>query len=75
MSAIRSPGITKTCKVKNRESVSPAMNRTAEHQMHEVGSNEWDRAHDRCADTQPPVSVLVKTHHLSGESHAECEQQ
>jgi hypothetical protein len=49
--------------------------RATEEQMDKVGSNEWDPAHDRCADTQPPVGVLVKTHHLPGESHAECEQQ
>src|SRR4029077_14449106 len=43
--------------------------------MDKVGSNEWDSAHDRGAYTQPPVGILVETHNLSGESHAEGEQQ
>src|SRR5262249_55673727 len=37
--------------------------------------NEWSPAGDRRTDAQPPVGILVETHDLSGERHAQREQQ
>ncbi len=71
----RMPGITKTCSAKKRDSVCPADDRSAVDQVHQVGADKRDAAHDGGADAQTPVGVLVEAQHLSGEGHAQGQQQ
>ena len=38
--------------------------RAAEHKLDELAPNERHAAHDRRADAEPPVGVLIEAHHL-----------
>ena len=49
--------------------------RTPQQQVDEPAADERHAAHDRGADSQTPVSVLVETQDLTGESHAKRHQQ
>ncbi len=53
----------------------PRDDRAAVHKMHQVGAHKRHAAHDRGADAQAPVGVLVEAQHLAGEGHAEGQQQ
>ena len=73
--AINSPGITKTCIAKKRESVGPAMIGPPNTSVTSHGPSNGNAAHNRCSDSQSPIGVLVEPHHLSGKAHGQCHQQ
>ena len=73
--AISSPGITKTCIAKNRDSVAPAMIGPPSTSFTSHGPKHGNAAHNRCSDAQSPIGVLVESHHLSRKAHAERHQQ
>src|SRR6266702_5283373 len=43
--------------------------------MDEFGADKWHASHDRCADSKPPISILVEAQDLPGEGHPERHQQ
>ena len=48
---------------------------TAQQQTHQPAAHQRHATHDRGADSQSPIRVLVETQHLAGKSHAERHQQ
>src|SRR5258705_3768133 len=50
-------------------------NRASQHQLHYDWSNDRHAAGDRSSDPKSPISVLIKSQHLSAERHAQRHQQ
>ena len=67
--------MTKTCSVKNRESVGPPMIGPPRIKCTSGAPMSGHTARDRRADAEAPVGVLVEAHDLSGKGHAQREQQ
>ena len=70
-----SPGITKTCSAKKRESVSPAMIGPPSSICTSVLAEKRNAADNGYADPQSPVGILIEAQDLSGERHAQRHQQ
>src|SRR5579863_9381391 len=49
--------------------------RSAEQQLDQRRTDDRYPAGDRCADPEPPVSILVEPQHLASERHSERHQQ
>ena len=43
--------------------------------MYEAAANQRHTARDGCADSQAPVSILIKAENLAGEGHSQSHQQ
>src|SRR5882724_1431748 len=43
--------------------------------MDELRPDQWHTSHDRCPDSEPPISILVEPQDLSGEGHAKRHEQ
>ena len=67
--------MTKTCSVKKRDSVAPAMMGPPSKSMDERAADDRHAAHDGSADAEAPIGVLIEAQHLAGEGHAQGEQQ
>ena len=73
--AISSPGITKTCIAKKRESVAPAMIGPPSTRFTSQGPISGTRLTIDAPMPKSPIGILVEAHHLSRETHAERHQE
>src|SRR6266704_2175896 len=69
------PGITKTCRAKNRDSVAPAMIGPPSINLTIAGPAIGTRLAIEAPIPSPPIGVLIKAQHLPAERHAESHQQ
>ncbi len=53
----------------------PANDRPAQHQVYQLRPHERHATGDRSADSQAPIRILVKPHHLPRKRHAQRQQQ
>src|SRR6516164_5837750 len=53
----------------------PVNDGPAQHEVDKLATNQRNTTHDRSADAQAPVGVLIKTKHLAGEGHAEGHEE
>ena len=67
--------MTKTCSAKKRDSVGPAMIGPPSIRSTSGPPMQRHAAENGGADAEAPVGVLIEAQHLSGERHAEGEQE
>ena len=48
---------------------------SSQHQVHHLRADEWNAAHNGCADAESPISILIEAQNLSRKRHAKGAQK